>query len=263
MNLIAMAIALKHARSHCLSVTDARFAHAAVMKTITDVDATMGHDLHAAQQYKPITLAILSANHTSAVLRLTFINHNGIHYANVLMSEWIKKPFLLLGNTECEIDGVDINNHPWSGIQSWTSLMALDPSDHQLTFEFKTPTAINKVDDQNKRFTGLLPDPQSIFSGLARKWNSLGGPILQGDFINFINTGGCVVSNYQIGTTTFQLPNYKQIGFIGRVTYEFRKNDTACIRSIYSLSRFSFFSGIGYHTTQGMGTVILPRGEYA
>jgi CRISPR-associated endoribonuclease Cas6 len=263
MNLIAMAITLKHAHSRCLSVTDARFAHAAVMKTITDVDATIGRDLHAAQKYKPITLAILSANQTSAVLRLTFINHNGIRYANLLMSEWIKKPFLRLGNTECEIHVVDTNSHPWSGVQSWTNLMALEPSDHQFTIEFNTPTAINKIDDQSKRFTGLLPDPQSIFSGLARKWNSLGGPILEEDFMNFINTGGCVVSNYQIETTIFPLPNYKQIGFVGRVTYEFRKRDIACIRSIYSLACFAFFSGIGYHTTQGMGTVRLTGSGHA
>ncbi len=255
MDFVSIAVNLKHKPVHQLSISDARFAHAAIMSAITDINKDAGKGIHDSRHYKPITLAIVSPQRNSAILRLTFINSEGIRYANLLISKLMRSPMLRLGDLECDVDTIETNTQDWSGIGSWRGLIEKKAPDQGFTIEFHTPTAINKLDDQNKRFTGLLPDPLTIFTGLSKKWKQLDGPLLAGDITNFINTGGCVVSNYKIETITFELPAYKQKGFQGKVTYEFRKSDPDCMKSISSLARFAYFSGIGYHTTQGMGAV--------
>jgi CRISPR/Cas system endoribonuclease Cas6 (RAMP superfamily) len=56
-------------------------------------------------------------------------------------------------------------------------------------------------------------------------------------------------------TVELALPGYKQIGFVGTVLYECRRKDPIYVPTLNALTRLAFFTGVGYHTAQGMGTV--------
>src|SRR5688500_4434584 len=109
MNLVSMAVALQSKSEYLFSFADSRFAHAAVMRAITESNPIMGKTLHDNQSCKPVTVSILSPKRRSALLRLTFISSSGIEYANLLMTTWAKYPYIKVGSAECEIISVDVN----------------------------------------------------------------------------------------------------------------------------------------------------------
>jgi CRISPR/Cas system endoribonuclease Cas6 (RAMP superfamily) len=51
-----------------------------------------------------------------------------------------------------------------------------------------------------------------------------------------------------------QFPKHKQVGFVGRCTYLVRGADPLA-PLLETLAAFAFYSGVGMHTTHGMGQV--------
>ena len=90
---------------------------------------------------------------------------------------------------------------------------------------FVTPAAITKSNGNGGRFSSLFPEPVDIFRGLNRRWQSLEGPELPDDLEKFVQAGGCVVSNYSLRAIEFQTPERTQIGFLGWVVYECRRDE--------------------------------------
>ena len=54
------------------------FAHAAVMNLITSADSNLGRRLHDCKRYKPVSLAVLSAQPRNITLRVAFLGKDGM-----------------------------------------------------------------------------------------------------------------------------------------------------------------------------------------
>lgn len=256
MIFVAALIRLKSLNNqHKLTVTDCIFAHAAVMTAISTVDAEAGRQLHDMRRHKRITLAIVESTRHTAALRVTFLGQEGLTCANALANALSTNPVLRLGSTAWVVESADLTDPKWAGMSTWSDLTATENRDQHIRFQFVTPTAITKQDGNGGRFVALYPDPISLFSGLARRWQGLEGPTLPDNLERFIETGGCVVSNHALHTTTFSAADRTQIGFVGHAVYECRKSNVTYANALHALSQFARFVGVGYQTARGMGAV--------
>lgn len=248
-----MTIQLQAENRRVLNITDSVYAHAAILHTISEANAELGGTLHDMRRHKRMTLALVDSHHQTSTLRLTFMAQDGLAYAQTLVNMLSVRPVLQLGKTTCQVGTVDLTTE-WAGVSTWADLTS-ETSGRHIRFDFASPTAITKCDEKGGRFTSLYPEPQDVFSGLAKRWQALQGPALPGELIRFLQTGGCVISNYRLHTIKFVTPERTQIGFTGWVVYECRKNEPAHVAALNALARLAFFTGIGYQTARGMGAV--------
>ncbi len=230
------------------------YAHAAILHTISSQDEDAGRSLHAARRYKPMTVAIVKGQARTALLRVTFMAQEGLDYAHLLVNALSARPTLRLGDVNCAVKSVSLDDPRWCGVNTWGDLGA-GPTGNHVSLRFVTPTAIMKRSGDRGRYTSLFPVPEDIFLGLERRWRALDGPELPEGLDQFIRKGGCVVSRHKLGTDTFSTPKRTQKGFTGWVLYECRKPDGAHAAAISALARLAFFTGVGYQTARGMGAV--------
>ena len=257
MHLIAINIVLKiHDCFGPFTDSDGVHAYAAVLQKITSVNPVTGRSLHDMERNKRLTVAIHQSTDVEAILRVTFMEKAGDEYLLPLITELFNEPDLQIGNKDCTV--VDATPHSinplWYGINTWNDLTD-ERIGKYLCMQFVTPTAITKRDDQNLRFMSLFPNPVDIYSGLVRRWQGLGGPDIPDTLRDYLITGGCVVSCFELQTVKFVVKERTQIGFKGWITYECRKQDKQHNLALNSLTRLALFTGIGYQTARGMGAV--------
>lgn len=255
MYFVALLLHLKLCdRRSKLTVADGVYAHAAILNVITTVDAEAGRKLHEMRRNKRVAIALIDSTKDSAILRLTFMAEDGLAYANMLVNRLAAYPTLRLGNAIGEVEAVNLADPDWAGVSTWADFV--DHYENSLQFRFITPTAITKRGHGHTRYMSLYPDPFSVFSGLARRWQALNGPKLPHDLEEFIESGGCVVSRHNLHTIEFSREGHTQIGFVGRVVYECCQTDQVeYIVALNALARLAPFTGVGYQTARGMGAV--------
>jgi CRISPR-associated endoribonuclease Cas6 len=251
---VAMTLQL-HQRDHrVLTVADGIYAHAAILSAITAESQTMAQTLHDMQRDKRITIAIVSSDHHSATLRLTFAHQDGLAYAETLANSLMTCPTLRLGQTLCEVQSVDLTDPQWGGISTWADLTAT-PAGRYMSFQFVTPAAITKRGDNGDKFISLYPNPIDLFGGLAKRWQAWEGAELPAQLDDYVRTGGCVISSYRLETVEFQTRERTQVAFVGWAMYECRKNKPDYIAALNALARLAYYTGVGYQTARGMGAV--------
>lgn len=236
-------------------IQEAMYAHACAMHLITSEDVDLGREMHDRQRNKPIAIAIVSAKQGKATLRMSFLGDRGIAAANAVATALMNISGLQLGQTFWEVIGIQRSESKWTGVATWADIMASEPR-NRVYFEFVTPTAFTKTGNQGERFVSVLPDATDLFTGLARRWVDLGGPIMPTNLADYLRSGGCIISELGIHTVTCNLTDRTQKGFVGRVTYECDMRDQMCAVAVNQLARLAFYSGVGYQTARGMGAVL-------
>jgi CRISPR-associated endoribonuclease Cas6 len=104
----------------------------------------------------------------------------------------------------------------------------------------------------NRQF--FLPLPELVFGGLLRKWRLHVEP----DAWLGLETAlpQIEIQNYRLESHAVQLRSDRIIrGFCGETEYSFRGFSESEQQALSALAAFSFFSGVGYKTSQGMGEV--------
>jgi CRISPR-associated endoribonuclease Cas6 len=255
MYFVAMTIPLQlHDRQTPLCAADGLYAHAAIIQTISSMDREAGSTLHDMYRHKRMSLAFIESTHYAATLRLTFMAPDGLKLGNLLVNGLSRHPTLQLGRTYCNVGAIDLSDSAWSGLATWADLSS-ETGAQRMSFTFAAPTAITKRDAAGHRFMALLPEPDAVFGGLAKRWRDLGGPQLPQDLDQSLLDGSCVISNYALHSVEFHTSERTQIGFVGHVVYECRYAPLSFTAALSSLTRFAFFSGVGYQTARGMGAV--------
>lgn len=255
MQFVAMVFKLNcFTRQPRLTVGYGVYAHAAIMHAISREDAIAGQILHDMHRNKCLSASLVTGTSNETLLRLSFMSSVGLQYASTLVNALSNSPQLRLGEHIVEITAIDLTDPIWSGVSTWADLTTTTAA-RKLRFTFVTPTAITKLDRTGQRFMALCPDPLDLFMGLTRRWQAMDGPTLPVSLKDYLREGGCVMSNYQLSTTEFHTTERTQLGFVGNVVYECRIEEAEHIAALQALTRLAFFTGAGYQTARGMGTV--------
>lgn len=258
MYFIAMLLTLRMDENVKLTVADGVYAHAAVLSAISTVEPQLGADLHNLRRNKRIAMALVKCQKQQAWLRLSFMDEHGGAAAEALAHGLARHPKLRIGRVNCTVTDISLSDSIWAGINTWADLTGASSSSY-LHFSFVTPSAFTKHDGNNQRFMSLFPEPVDLFTGLARRWQSLSGPDLAAGLAFFLARGDCRVASHRLATVKFQTQERTQIGFVGQVVYECI-GDEQCIAAVNCLARLAFFTGVGYQTARGMGAVLTRVG---
>lgn len=100
----------------------------------------------------------------------------------------------------------------------------------------------------------LLPESAILFGSLAARWRSVFGEEVLDTVPRDI-----VVNQFALRSCAVQLKNGAvSRGCIGKISYDWRRLNEEEKHVLSCLASFSFYSGVGYKTSQGLGQV-LPQ----
>jgi CRISPR-associated endoribonuclease Cas6 len=189
--------------------------------------------------------------------------------------------FLQIGKQRFALEEVVMTpTHP-SGQCGFASLSKLveqaqslhGPALETLTLEFDTLTTFNRT-NRNGYGThhALLPLPHYLFPNLARRWEDIAPPelasLVQAHPIEeYALQDGVIITDYDLHPHRVHFTTHQQPGFVGRCTYRLRDptrrpdahsnephpSPLSLPQQIWLLAQLTFYSGIGYKTSMGLG----------
>jgi CRISPR-associated endoribonuclease Cas6 len=204
----------------------------------------------ASHRQDDITLSLLRCEPPHALLRLTICGREETPVSAIL--EKALPSLFQHGHGHYEVQAIDLNNPRWAGISTWADLLPQQP-ERFMHFSFATPLITAEPDRQQNRNVLPFPEPLPLFSSLAQRWQTLGGPTLAGSADQLIRASACVVSKYRLRSLTRESSLPAPVGHLGWIEYECLRYNPA-ITSLNALARLAFFTGAGYLTAYGMGS---------
>ena len=216
----------------------------------TDLAAT----LQPALERGALTLAIIKRGKEGCGwrLRVTALADEGLLCLGPLLQALATRPALLWGQRRWAVEAADTGRSPWAATNSWEDLLG-QPAGRLLSFHLGTPLVMPSSAEAAGQPTSPFPHPLPVFAELARRWRDLGGPALSADALVACERGGCVVADYRLRSCQVALPERRQSGLLGWVTYECRSAPPQAVAALNALARFAFFAGVGRDTSCGMG----------
>ncbi|WP_110515523.1 CRISPR-associated endoribonuclease Cas6 [Herpetosiphon llansteffanensis] len=257
--LIACVLELTAAHGTQLERTQGHRAHALFLELIKASDPALSEQLHAASQTKPWTVTPLPQqarrlhNGESYPLRVAFLQAN-LYWP--FAQSFLQRPQqqLRLGSSNFKLHAIHTTSQDsaWAGTSTWQTLVDQAQASDEVTLWFATPTCFKLGRDRTgKQRIGVLPDGQSVFQSLLRRWNAFAPTPLAS--CEQLEQFDIQIKRYQLHTDMLHAQN-KQLGFLGKVCYKLA-GDLHERRILTTLADAAMYLGVGAKTTQGMGLV--------
>lgn len=242
-----------------LSFSHSRFAHAAILRLITESNMDLGVRMHNYTAEKKMTISVLPESQNKSTLRITLFSEFAFQIADYLANYWVRHRRINLGTVSCDIESFQPSSKSLGGVTTWEDFLST-PEMPYMRFSFLTPMAIMKSNGGGKRYSELQPKAYEIFQSLQRKWMRFGGPgmnfnILARDNVQADIFSDCIPANIKIQSEALNMRTYKLLGITGYIVYLYRGKDLALLKTLNALACFAPFTGVGYHAMQGMGAV--------
>jgi CRISPR-associated endoribonuclease Cas6 len=254
-----------------LPATQGDLAHAAFLALVRAVQPDLAARLHNRQGRKPFSLSPvwdlpptqngihrLRAGHT-ARLRLTLLNSD---LFQAFTQSLLQGPRLTLRLGQAEFLITEVlgtpGSEPWAGFTTLQDLTQAAGADHTVRLLFASPTSIGLGrTDSGKARRETLPVPRYVWASLRGGWQAFTGhaqhiPLAFEDWVER-NVVTSRVNRWQ--TSVFRFRKGLQVGGHGDVTFEALDDTPEMLHCWNLLADFAFYSGIGYKTSMGMGTV--------
>ena len=259
-SLYAIAIEIVAAQSGPLSNNLNEAIHAQIMNWFSLANPAIGSAIHDAQ-ISPISVSGLIGrrrmnNATSGVkagdvftLRVSLLQGTllstllaglEIYQTNDAALKLDGFPFKLK-----QILALPGSNH-LVGTAQYSLLAQLSYAASSLTLRFVSPTSFKQ-----QGHIQPFPLPQTVFSGLRKRWNAFAPEPLSLPPIEWQG----IVTNYDLKTRSIYLKGQPQLGAEGSVTYRFAQIEQAKVA--HQLAQFASFAGVGRKTAMGMGQTRL------
>lgn len=207
-------------------------------------------------------------------LRVTTI---GEELSEVFLTSVLKKlpKTLTLYKMDFRIDGYTLNprEHPWAGQTTYAEIAQdghYEKATRAARMEFVSPTAFRASGNDI-----AIPAPQYIFRSLWQKWNAACPESMQVDNRWPDFAADCILVNELTAVNTIHWEFAEgtrgaATGFIGtvgfsllpkaKVTDQWKSYWDGADVVMQSLARFAFYSGVGHHSTIGMGQArVIPE----
>jgi CRISPR-associated endoribonuclease Cas6 len=271
--LYSLVLALTPAGEATIGATMGHQAHAAFLRTIQEADPMLAAELHDPDEpVRSFTVSPLQGvphPHNGQVqlspgrdcwLRFTLLQPGIFERFMARFLQSGDRPAIRLGQAELLIREILVTPgaHPWSGYTTCAELLERARPEPEITLDFASPTAFGFGQMAWGKKSFVLPDPEPVFSSLARSWNGLAPPPLQIDRVElqgYINEHVVVKRLHGLETQMLRFSRSPQIGFVGCVTFGLMSKDDAARRLLNALADFAFYAGVGMKTAMGMGMV--------
>jgi CRISPR-associated endoribonuclease Cas6 len=192
-----------------------------------------------------------------------------------------RPPFMQIGKQLFLLEEVIIHNTDptgWTGFTSLTELVENVKASRlnhteTLKLEFASLTTFNRSSLKNRGYGthyACLPLPHYLFPGLVRRWQDIApaemAGLVQLDRIErYIQEDGIIIINYDLKPHHVRFTTHQQPGFVGACEYHLRGPDEEMTpdapltvrQQLLLLANLSFYCGIGYKTSMGMGQTRL------
>lgn len=211
--------------------------------------------VHNADSVKPVTASARQGG-KEPWIRFSFLTEPIFaHLAHAVQRTAADAP-VTLGGDRFEI--IELATHPkaspWARCDDFARILERAGAGRSVTLRFHSATAF--------RSSGrniVLPQPELVFGSLIARWNAY-SDITIPDATAEELLAGLVVSGHNLGTRLIDFGTYRQIGFVGKCTFELKgKPSPDAVRALNALADFAFYSGVGAKTTMGMGQTRLVR----
>lgn len=284
-DLTAFVVHLQSLADGALPMTNGHLVHAAFLKMAASFSPPFADSLHNRSEERPFTLSDIRAqnhgeknghkNHQKKPvifvaakdrfrIRITGLKSDVSHYIPDIIEQY-RNDYLEIRRIPFRITDWDMTEHPRTGKACYKDLQNECLSTEPLLWfgwSFLSPTAIH-----SKGRNVVFPEPAALFPRLAARWNCFCPEMCRIPYGNNKAFGDLVRHSLMPAANHIKThmldfgPKGRQIGFTGYVEFlAARSADPDILKILHLLGRFSFFSGVGYATTKGMGQVdfILP-----
>lgn len=233
-----------------------RHLHAAFLRAVAAVDPALAAELHAPNQPRPFTLAVLPepAAAGETLVRLSLLDDRLIAACRAW---FVAAPHLVqLGGGSYELAPA-LATAPagaWAGATTWAGLRAVAASASEVVIEFATPTCFSRGEPDGRQRLELFPAPEWVWESWARQWARWGPGPLDPAGVAATARRWLLVAEYALHTAEVDHGRYRLRGFVGRVRYVVDPAaPEADARLLSMLADFARFAGTGYKTAMGMG----------
>jgi CRISPR-associated endoribonuclease Cas6 len=229
--------------------------HGLFLQCVSELDTLMAETFHTNTGTKPFTSAFFGKTirkksrwifpgNTMFTIVITGLNQETEQAIAIAGARMAGQPESVRFSGAEEIypvgDGIRMIQQPV------TELMEIARPVNTITLEFLTPTAFRQRGTQM-----LFPQPDNVFESLAKKWNHFAGFFRLPDLSLIL--AEVRVQQYDLRTVMLEFIGFRQIGFIGHVTYDLRRLIPQQQRFVYLMGLWANYAGIGAKTTMGMG----------
>lgn len=251
---------------------------------LTRSNPALASKLHDEQGLKPYTVSTLLDSRSRPLrpgswvepgelcwIRVTSINEE---LSDLIETKFIKKlpKQLTIHKMDFRVDDIATKRteHEWAGATTFSEIAqdaAHASAENRVRMEFASPTAF-----RNNGMDICVPAPGQIFRSLWEKWNAFSPEPMQVHDLwpQFANDCILVDELTSINTTHWDFSEgsgRSATGFTGTVGFylapkskvkpQWQGNWDGANVVMQSLANFSFYSGVGHHTTTGMGQTRL------
>ena len=280
--LYAVVLRLAATRSGAISPDHGDYARAALLNLIRQGDSPLAEKLHDTNAHKPYTISLIQGGRHGRDKALHFGDGDTADWRFTLLMEPAfeallqayllgqEVPHIRIGAVEFAVTEAFVSGtiHPDSGHTSHEALTDRwntppEGLPKHLTLDFRSPTAFSLGQDRETKAYRIRnqPDARTLFSTLRNKWKQMGG---HEPGIEFDEWVGAVIETepLRINLQRVMVKHRPVDGFVGQVRYSLHGQDVRWLSFLHLLSELSFWTGVGYQTTRGMGQARLVPSEH-
>lgn len=273
--LYAIVLRLAAMRRGALTADHGDQARAALFNLIGQGDSPLAQRLHDENNGKPYTVSLVQGGKPGRDGAQHFDDGDRADWRFTLMMqpafEALLQKYLLnnslphvrIGAIQFAIVDVFVSHtsHPDSGHSSISELSdgwqyPLDVLPKRLLLDFCSPTAFSMGHNKETKEYRLRssPDAKTLFSTLRKRWVKLGGADAGDEFDAWVDKN-IEQEIIQLQACTIHVKKRPVNAFTGQVAYQHFGQDLRWIAYWNLLADLSFWTGVGYQTTRGLGQV--------
>ena len=260
--LVAVVLTLKPVERSYLPISHGTFAYAAALELFLRRNESLARRLHQSQLQKPLTVSPLMGVSERDGNTYVLCPDSVYSWRLTGLSEEVSQHLcqfntdmggVRIGNAIFSITHVakTLKEHPDAAQETYEALWekwGKSNPPRTITFHFLTPTTF-----RIGRFELPFPSPSLVFNSLLLTWDHFSPyPIGQ---IKDLTESCIILTNWKGETRRVEMGAHKTVGFIGKFTYRVVEDSQEFRRLIGLLAEFSFYAGVGWQTTHGLGQV--------
>jgi CRISPR-associated endoribonuclease Cas6 len=232
--------------------------HAVLLQLVHQSNPDMAEQLHRNAQVKPFAISTLWPRSKKTGDKLEIPKYTACRWRIGMVTkpvfEAVSGPLfqILASNGEINIQGKEFTileanmEPPYGGVSNFKDLLGDDGS--IIALKFVSPTMFRR-----KGLGVPLPEPHLVYGSLWQRWCAFSDvPVDASIYDEMLSV--LALREARIHTRVWKYPRFLMTGFVGLAVYELVKPVSKEARELFNaLSQLSFYTGIGYRTTMGMG----------